>query len=972
MFSNCTRWPATAHRWAFAALLILGACAGVARADSVQTFVAVSNPDLAVIQIGKTFKVDVTLSGTYYSDFGAIDFNFNNATPDPIIDWYVDGVLQGSPALKNGKGTLSYTVPSTIVGATHRLQARFRGGTFDGLPVDANDLPPSENGINFVVDGQVDLFYDLNIPGGQMTQYDPLNFSVKLRGQYAFNGTFLNFDWVGIAPEPVLDWYVDGAYQGRYKMPDGKYAGFFDTVNLGPGNHTLRLTFLGGTFEGVPRKDPIQPFTRDFTFNIAAKPNSGRYGLFTFLEVVPSRIDPGQNVTVEAILGWIGRPGDYYFAQPAAGKPVQFFIDDTLVGSGTTDGNGRVTAVFRPNVGAGFHFARIRFNGGGFDGTSYAGAAYGRVFVVNKLKADIKVRNASGHIGQLIDLTATLKRFPGGAPIASKTLIFRVNNRNVGAAVTGVNGTATLKYTVLESLGTGSKRIHVDYNGDADYFKTAGAATLFVVEATRIAVADTGGSIGQTVPLTATLTRSGSASGVAGKKISFSVAGQNVGQATTDASGKATLNYALPESLGVGDRLFTARFAGDPNFDPSSADGKLTVTKAATTIVVPDVAGNLGQTVTLTATLQRLNDSAPLSNRTLTFRVADTVVGMATTNGAGVATLSYSIGATGNAGESGIVVEYAGEAVYDLSNGSAKLTVTRAATSLAFPAVSGAPGSTVTLKVTLTRDYDSAPVAGKTVAFKMDTTDLGTAVTGADGVATRDYAIPLDMDPGDRTVTATFAGDVTYAVSTTEGVLTVAKVDTAITTPDLTGAFGDTVVIAATLTQAGTGTALAGKTVIYLLDDSPIGQAITDAGGVAALVYTVPGPDEISTGIHVVTVQFAGDQVYNSTNWLAGFNITQATPFLDASDLSGKQGTSVTLKARIYRADGVGLAGRTVTLYVDRVSVGTVTTDGGGNTTLDYAIPADMTVGDHEILVQFAGDDAYLPAVGLGTLTVTP
>ncbi|MCX7924574.1 MAG: Ig-like domain repeat protein, partial [Fimbriimonadales bacterium] len=97
--------------------------------------------------------------------------------------------------------------------------------------------------------------------------------------------------------------------------------------------------------------------------------------------------------------------------------------------------------------------------------------------------------------------------------------------------------------------------------------------------------------------------------------------------------------------------------------------------RRATSISVPVASGRRGQTITLQATLRQALDNAPLSGRTLTFKVNDAVVGTAATNSAGTATLNYTIPLSMPLGNQTLRVEFDGDSTYAASFSTNTLTV---------------------------------------------------------------------------------------------------------------------------------------------------------------------------------------------------------------------------------------------------------------------------------------------------------
>jgi uncharacterized repeat protein (TIGR01451 family) len=92
------------------------------------------------------------------------------------------------------------------------------------------------------------------------------------------------------------------------------------------------------------------------------------------------------------------------------------------------------------------------------------------------------------------------------------------------------------------------------------------------------------GTYGGTATLTATLTEGGFP--LAGKSVGFSLNGNSVGSANTDASGVATLSGVSLTGINAGNYpgAVSATFAGDSSYLTSNDTGDLTVAKASTSV----------------------------------------------------------------------------------------------------------------------------------------------------------------------------------------------------------------------------------------------------------------------------------------------------------------------------------------------------------------------------------------------------
>ncbi|MDW8320079.1 MAG: Ig-like domain repeat protein, partial [Armatimonadota bacterium] len=96
-----------------------------------------------------------------------------------------------------------------------------------------------------------------------------------------------------------------------------------------------------------------------------------------------------------------------------------------------------------------------------------------------------------------------------------------------------------------------------------------------------------------------------------------------------------------------------------------------------------------------------------------------------------------------------------------------------------------------------------------------------------------------------------------------------------------------------------------------------------------------------------------------------------ADTIVSVADVSGRRGDTVSLKAVLKRAhDGALIVGSTLNFAVDGTTVGSAVTNSSGIASVNYTIPAGMSLGAHSITVTFAGDDPLNPSRGTGTLTV--
>lgn len=145
------------------------------------------------------------------------------------------------------------------------------------------------------------------------------------------------------------------------------------------------------------------------------------------------------------------------------------------------------------------------------------------------------------------------------------------------------------------------------------------------------------------------------------------------------------------------------------------------------------------------------------------FFVDGVLIGSATTDGSGYAEVSYSPITVNPAGNPHTIrAEFAGNDYYNPSSGTNNLNVDRATTTLTVDNVIGNKGKTVNLTATLKNQYGNL-LAGRTINFLVNGVNAGSAVTDANGIATKSYYI--NLNGGMYTIQADFAGDDYYQAS---------------------------------------------------------------------------------------------------------------------------------------------------------------------------------------------------------------
>jgi hypothetical protein len=649
---------------------------------------------------------------------------------------------------------------------------------------------------------------------------------------------------------------------------------------------------------------------------------------------------------------------------------VAFTVDAAAVGSADTDASGVATLAYTvPDaLTVGPHTVAASFAGE----ATYAASSGSATLTVEQGATALAVADASGALGVSVSLTATLTRNSDGAALAGRSVAFTVDATAVGSADTDVSGVATLAYTVPDGLALGAHTVAASFAGEAAYAASSGSATLTVEQgATVLAVADASGALGVSVSLTATLTRNSDGTALAGRPVAFTVDATAVGSADTDVSGVATLAYTVPDGLALGAHTVAASFADEAIYAASSGSATLTVEQGATAIDAADVTGRRSASVTLSATLRRSVDGAPLAARTLAFAVDGTPAATGTTSASGIASAAYTIPAAAAAGPHPVSATFDGEEAYAAGVASATLTVdtTLYATTVTVPnRINIGALQSVPLGAFLRRASDSAAVGNRWVAFSVDGTAVGGAATNSNGIALRYWTTPAAF-LGTHPIRAEFAGDTLYAASFGAGWLNPGvTTPTTLSMPPATGAYAQAASLSAVLTTTSDASPVVGRTVAFTLLGSALGSGVTDASGVASTAFTVT--DSLEPAAAATGALFAGDSSYSSAVGAGMFTPTPTPTTVSVHAASGLVGATVALGATLTRtSDGLTVAGASVSFTVDATGAGTRTTDGAGLASLSFAIPTDWAAGAHTIHADFGGDSRSAAASGIADLT---
>ena len=462
---------------------------------------------------------------------------------------------------------------------------------------------------------------------------------------------------------------------------------------------------------------------------------------------------------------------------------------------------------------------------------------------------------------------------------------------------------------------------------------------------------------GQSVTFTATVT---GASGTPTGTVTF-FNGTTAASTKTLASGSAT----WATTFSVGSASITATFNGNTTYALSTSPAVAQVTNKTPTTTTLTPSANpaaLGAPVTLTAFVAAAfpGNGSP-SSGTMKFFDGVVLIGSATpSSGSAAITLAnLSVGAHP------ISATFGGSASYNPSTSPGlAFTVGAAPTATALAATPNPAqvGSTVTLMATVTSALGTPSGA---VSFLDGRAIIGTA-TLAGGQAT---IATSSLVTGDHSITAAYAGNATFATSTSVSTIVTVAFGPAVTSTQLTATpkpstLGAPVTFTATVASAsGTPTGT-----VTFADGATVLGIGTVTGGQASI--STAG---LAVGDHVVTASYSGDTAFGSSSSAALTQAVSAAP--TATDLVATPnpallGTTVTFTATV--SAGIGTPTGVVT-FSDGVTLLGTGTLANGQAALATSV---LTLGSHPVTVSYSGDAVFAPSASASvtatSLTVSP
>ena len=549
----------------------------------------------------------------------------------------------------------------------------------------------------------------------------------------------------------------------------------------------------------------------------------------------------------------------------------------------------------------------------------YVAAENSTVFKVDKVLANLKINVEDITFGENGLVIITLPSDIDGSVVT-------VNVNGKVYPVTVENGFAKLP---LRELNAGDYTISAVFAGNDKYLPGVSNALLTVSKADPalnvfISDVDYYGAFNINVALTGV-----DAIGLNGDVI-VTVNGKDYTVNVVNGKGNVT-----GVKLAAGSYDFTAKFAGDNNYNAVSDSGKFNVNKvdSAIDVAVSDI--KVGEDAVITVKL--LSDAT--GSVTVTVNGKDytepVVNGIANVKVSGLKADTYDV-----------AVKYSGDNNYNDAVATSSFTVSKVDPTMDVTVDDIVFGEDLTVNAVLPAD------ATGEVVITVDGVDYPVAIV--DGKATGTIS---GLAAGDYTVSVKYAGDDKYAGVEFTGVVNVAKADAVLGVVIADVDYGNGFVIEATLTGVN-GAPLTGN-VIVTVNGKEYTVVVNDDGkGIAT-------GDKLAADTYGFAAVWAGNDNYNIVTENGDFKVNKVDSSIDVAvdtiDFSEDAVISVKLADDATGEVVITVNGEDYTAAIEN-GVASVTV-------------SDLEAGDFTVAVKYAGDNNYNGATGsaeFSVLKITP
>ncbi|OGR81587.1 MAG: hypothetical protein A2X32_03440 [Elusimicrobia bacterium GWC2_64_44] len=642
-----------------------------------------------------------------------------------------------------------------------------------------------------------------------------------------------------------------------------------------------------------------------------------------------------------------------------AGKVAKLSFNWMVAGSTFTTGASDASGLVTVSTGAPSSSGTYKVEGFFLGDATYAPSLASTATVtVTRRPTSLSVADAAAYIDRVFTATATLAN--NGTQLNNKYVLFTFEGRNFNAK-TGAAGAGIAVATFTVTISTGLNRVDAVFNGDASYEPSAPASATVTAAMRRtylVPVAAT--AVANKVFIATATLRDQFGTDVPGQQVSFAFNGTTLFPVT---SGVGLASTTFSADVATGPYSIPAEFAGTYKLNYSSTTLNLAVLRRPTTVTpLSNVTTSALDVFYATATLRDL-DSYAVPNKALRFVFQGSTF-MVTTDAFGTSVSTWA--APASSGTYKVYSYFDGDPLYGTSASTITVTVQQRPTAIALNPVSAAALDVFRTTATLTDPRNGTlQLAGRPVTFTFSwagTPSTG-AVTDAVGLATASYqATPT---AGNYTLTGAFAGDATYASTSTLVALSVAKRSAFVRGVFVSTRIFDVFTASGTFYDSVSSAPVNAHPLSFSLQNVAT-HTITTAGlGSGTTNFTAPA----SSGTYFLNIWSPGDATYNATTvYASSVTLSRRNSRLTlAGPANVIINSSFTPSGTLFDTVSNATVPVKTLSFLFQASTLPAVTNGLGVATTTYT--ASLSSGPFALQVSFAGDASYNPSVATRTVT---
>ena len=241
-----------------------------------------------------------------------------------------------------------------------------------------------------------------------------------------------------------------------------------------------------------------------------------------------------------------------------------------------------------PDLEAGEYNVVVTFLGG----EDYSMPTQSIKFTISKYQTMTSAEDATLNINN--DQIYVVRVSDGAYPISGGTVNLIIDNEIIASALTDSNGIAKIELpsSLLKTLGLGTYDLICAYEGDS-YNAASGTLTKLIITKENVQITANSGSYNINYGGKYSITLKDEAGkAIAGEKITFTLNGKNIGTATTDANGIATitLTSSILKTAKAGSKKMVISYGGNSKYNSASKTVKVTINKEAVKITAKNKA----------------------------------------------------------------------------------------------------------------------------------------------------------------------------------------------------------------------------------------------------------------------------------------------------------------------------------------------------------------------------------------------